>query len=239
MDSLTNATAEKKLSAKYANDLDDAWIKATYKIVSEKEVIGKLSSERKAFLTDKGFEVIVTGSMHITIDSFWGKYNFLSNEEIVINENGLKRYQGAFQEDANESNVSIELNNNNEIRIYGLGNDKERFEYKFKREEFDAISENAPWIFVSSGATEKRLKVLDLDDFEIKEVIYRYQKKDNIDINGAIFDCHRITFSTPVKRGDQCIVVDKTGAWIANENGTDADGDYSIVLTELTHSKIR
>jgi hypothetical protein len=234
----TVSLSNKRLSAEYANELNDAWVKTKYQIMSDEDVIGELSSERKAFLTKEGFEIIVSGTMQISIDSFWGKYHFISDEEMVINQDGLHRFQGQFQEDTDESSVNIDLKDT-ETRIYGVDKDGDRFEYKFEREEFDAVSENAPWIFIRSGAKEKSLKVLDLDDFEIKDVIYRYKGKDNIDIKGNSFDCHRISFSTPVKRGEQCIVIDKTGAWIAHESGMDADGEYSVTLTELTHSENR
>jgi hypothetical protein len=225
-------------SGKNAKDINHSWIKAKYQLESEKEIIGELSSERKAFITDKGFEITITGTMQISIDSFWGKYNFLSDEEVVIDEKGLNRYQGEFQEDTKKSTVNIDLKDS-QVRIHGSSEDEQRFEYKFTREDFDAVSENAAWIFVKSGAKEKRLKVLDLDNFEIEDVIYHYQKKDNIDIKGENFACHLIAFTTPAKQGEQCVVLDKTGAWIAHESGKDENGEYSVTLTELTYSKNR
>lgn len=236
--------SNKPISGRDENDLnnpnnsDNVWIKAKYQLVSEEEVIGELSSERKASITAQGFEIMITGTMQISIKNFWEEYNFFSDEEVVIDESGLNRYQGVFKEDTNNSSVNIDLNNT-EVRIHGFGEDDKPFEYKLEREEFDAVSEDAPWVFIKSGAKEKSLKVLDLDNFEITEVMYHYQKKDHVDIKGEVFDCHQITFNTPVKQGEQCIVIDKTGAWIAHESGKDENGEYSVTLTELTHSKNR
>lgn len=223
-------------SPAFTDVLNNAHMTARYELLSEGDKIGSLINERKSFVDDDGFEIIVTGAMEINIDSFWGEYHFISDEEIVINESGLSRYKGTFEEDQKKSKVMIEQQDGN-VKIFGNSGSGDHFEHEFSHDEYDAVSEVAPMIFVRSGEKEIRLRVLDFDDFEIKEVTYRYLNVDSIEINDNTFECHRISFSTSVKRGEQCIIMDSTGGWVAYEKGKDADGDYTVNLTELTYNQ--
>ena len=72
-----------------------------------------------------------------------------------------------------------------------------------------------------------KLRVLDLDRFEIIDVTSRDIGRERVDG----FDCRIVRFRSSVASGKRWVASDELGMFLVKEEGSDEDGPYSLTLT--------
>lgn len=226
-----NSNVEADLNRKAA-------ISATYVVKSDDENLGYIKSFREIKTEGSKPVVLVTDNLSVDLKSFWGNYSLRSDEIMKLNSFELFEYQRTYSEDGKTSQVKAVLVD--EQLVVRINDDGKSFDFNLDRSSYDATSEDAPWKFLRTGEKTKRLKVLNFDDFEIKEITYTNKGLCKIDIANHHFDSHRLHFSSEEKSGDLWLVEDDTGVWLLKENGTDNSGDYTIQLVEYRReSKVK
>ncbi|WP_409523621.1 hypothetical protein [Nitrincola sp. MINF-07-Sa-05] len=216
---------------------DRVWVKSRYCLFSNDRVAGSLASGRRLCRQAGGFELRITDLMKVDISRLLDHYRLLSNEELLLDQQGLVRYRLTASEGNAESRVSM-LRSDSEIQVQVQSRSGGSAKmHTLDKLSFDTVSETAAWLFLSSGAPTKTLKVLDLDDLEIREVSYRYDGRQTVSLAGHDFDCHLVRFESVNKMGSMKLVEDETGTWLCSETGHDCDGNYRVELVEYEYGK--
>ncbi len=204
-------------------------VSTTYVIKNGGEKIGEIASIRQISGEADDYIVEVKDDLTIHVESFWSNYSLSSSETMKLNQVGLFEYRGKYLENGNPSKINAVVQDSKlSIDAKGDGDD---LNIQLDVSDYDATSEDAPWRFLRSGKSSSELKVLDLDDFEVKTVNYTNQGTHPVEIANHHFNSHRIQFKSKEKSGEQWLVEDETGVWLLKETGKDSDGDYVIQLT--------
>ncbi|WP_102796143.1 hypothetical protein [Bowmanella denitrificans] len=214
-----------------------AWSKCRYQLFSNDQMIGSLLSSRRLCGTEKGFELGISDEMKVDIHRLFGGYHLHSEEELQLDQHGLAGYRLTAEEDGRQSKVSL-LRNQQDISWQvqsKAGGVVEQISTAL--DSFDCTSETAAWLFLCEGQQVQTLRVLDLDDLEIRQVRYVYEGKQHVQLAEGWFDCHKVTFASDNKTGCMYLVEDNTGIWLGSESGRDNDGDYRIELVEYQNRK--
>ncbi len=201
-------------------------LKTHYSIAHDGEEIGRHTSLRNVFGAGSDKIINISDDLEIKIEDV---YALSSKEMMVLTEQGLMQYEGHFFEDDEQLTINARFLNN-ALLIEGKENG-EAFDLAIDKNSYDASSEEVGGYFVKNGEKEKILQVLDLDDFEIRSILYSYEGMHDIELAGHCFKSHMIAFKSEKKTGKQWLVEDCSGIWLLKESGTDSEGDYSIKLS--------
>ncbi|MBB5016754.1 hypothetical protein HNQ59_000016 [Chitinivorax tropicus] len=185
-----------------------------YQVLSDNEPVGELLSEQLLVVESGRSALFLRNQLAIRASSFWSDYVLDSEEEMLLDAEGLCRYAGISTEDGEQSAVT----GMRETDALTLHIKEERiYTERFALSTFDATSQNAASDFLARGDGQATWRVLDLETFEIDSWQLRRLPEESLQVCGqtvsaqvvSIDICGQHSRSTAwyVHRDDACILV--------------------------------
>lgn len=199
-----------------------------YQLLSNGAVVGSIDASRTQVDDDGAPALALHYKVRIRSAGIWSEYTLDADEEIVIGAEGVRRYANAAHEDGDRSSVLGGLEQG--VMTLRVDDGKVRL-CTFRRDEYDATSEDAPGVFLAGGMVESALRVLDLEHVDIDEVSYRRLPDETLDLPDGPRLARVLWFASKRRKlaGRQWYVEDASGDVLVRER-TEEPGERNEAL---------
>jgi len=206
-------------------------MQSRYAIYSHGMRVGELTAIRALVPWDNAQALQFKARTRVDADFLVYCYNLDNEEEAFIGERGTVRYSRKTRENGKELRVDGRLDGDRFLlRISGNGSVRSMV---VERSRYDHTTMECPEIAMKREGEELTLRLLDLETLMVVNRRYRWEKSEDVTVDGRKIRCRVVTFEDCNKKCRRWIAPDGSGALIVRQDGTGKDGSYSLRLTKL------
>ncbi|WP_137936795.1 hypothetical protein [Chitinivorax sp. B] len=206
-----------------------------YQVLCNNEPIGHIHVQRQLVQLAGEPALFLRNQMSLRVSGLWSDYVLDSEEEMILDGQGLSRYAGLSTEDGEKAAVTGEREGG-QLTV-NIKEDHLRTE-RFQLTDIDATSEDAAVCFLRSQRQQAVLRVLDLDHFDIDQVQFRLLPPETLALAGAERITQVVSFESRKRRttGVGWYVPDGDGFILMREVSKEQDDRNEVILNNWEHT---
>lgn len=194
-----------------------------YRVLLDARPVGHVTSRRRTWAEGGVPRLAMRSEIALRASGMWSDYALDSREEIVLDPQGVLRYEGTQVEDGERTTARGERRGTRfELHVDG-GRPRE---LAIEMAVIDATSEDAASRFLQGGRARAVLRVLDLDRFEMDEVEFRLLPPQSVAVASATRPVAVVAFEYRTRRsGGTAWYVPHAGGHVLVQESVLEDGD--------------